>query len=92
MTLLEQVAEQLVDKFLDDHCVQLTSSPPTQHPLDAHRELTAVIVTALREVEAATEQRVWEAAANEALRSYPDDAIAKKISPAIHRRAAGGTP
>ena len=50
------------------------------------------ITTALREVEAATEQRVWEAAANEALRSYPDDAIAKKISAAIHRRATGGTP
>ena len=64
MTDPAQRAAQLVVKFLDDHCFQLTSSPPAQHPLDAQRELTVIVATALRTIEAET----WEAAYREAKR------------------------
>ena len=57
---VEQLAEQLVQQFLDNHAFAVIGTAPHagESPTDTIMELAHLISTALRAIEAATEQRV----------------------------------
>ena len=96
----EARAEQIVEKFLDDHAYQIVGAAgrASQDPRDATRELKSLLTTALRAVEQATwnsmmpylTHRLGCPWLREDTATHPRHCTCGFGD--VRRRAAGGTP